>query len=100
MVFYGVEDFCIFVLVSNVSIKDKFDFKGKKVGVIIGIINESWVWVNLKELDICVYDNGGFVFNDLGNGCIDVVISLYFGGMKYVNVNKLLIKEVGLVLIY
>ncbi|WP_420104901.1 transporter substrate-binding domain-containing protein [Herbaspirillum huttiense] len=97
---YGVEDFRIFVLVSNTSIKDKPDLKGKKVGVTTGTTNESWARANLKESDIRAYDNGGFVFNDLGNGRIDAVISSHFGGMKYANVNKLPIKEVGPVLIY
>lgn len=97
---YGVEDFRIFVLASNTSIKDKPDLKGKKVGVTTGTTNESWARVNLKESDIRAYDNGGFVFNDLGNGRIDAVISSHFGGMKYANVNKLPIKEVGPVLIY
>jgi len=97
---YGVEDFRIFVLASNTSIKDKPDLKGKKVGVTTGTTNESWARANLKESDIRAYDNGGFVFNDLGNGRIDAVISSHFGGMKYANVNKLPIKEVGPVLIY
>ena len=97
---YGVEDFRIFVLASNASIKDKRDLKGKKVGVTTGTTNESWARANLKESDIRAYDNGGFVFNDLGNGRIDAVISSHFGGMKYANVNKLPIKEVGPVLIY
>lgn len=97
---YGVEDFRIFVLASNASIKDKPDLKGKKVGVTTGTTNESWARANLKESDIRAYDNGGFVFNDLGNGRIDAVISSHFGGMKYANVNKLPIKEVGPVLIY
>ncbi|MCP3653864.1 transporter substrate-binding domain-containing protein [Herbaspirillum huttiense] len=97
---YGVEDFRIFVLASNTSIKDKPDLKGKKVGVTTGTTNESWARANLRESDIRAYDNGGFVFNDLGNGRIDAVISSHFGGMKYANVNKLPIKEVGPVLIY
>lgn len=97
---YGVEDFRIFVLANNTSIKDKPDLKGKKVGVTTGTTNESWARANLKESDIRAYDNGGFVFNDLGNGRIDAVISSHFGGMKYANVNKLPIKEVGPVLIY
>lgn len=97
---YGVEDFRIFVLANNTGIKDKPDLKGKKVGVTTGTTNESWARANLKESDIRAYDNGGFVFNDLGNGRVDAVISSHFGGMKYANVNKLPIKEVGPVLIY
>jgi cystine transport system substrate-binding protein len=97
---YGVEDFRIFVLSSNNDIKDKPDLKGKKVGVTTGTSNETWARANLKESDIRTYDNGGFVFNDLGNGRIDAVISSHFGGMKYATVNKLPIKEVGPVLIY
>jgi cystine transport system substrate-binding protein len=97
---YGVEDFHIFVLSSNTDIKEKSDLKGKKVGVTTGSSNELWARSNLKESDIRTYDNGGFVFNDLGNGRIDAVISSHFGGMKYVTVNKLPIKEVGQPLIY
>lgn len=97
---YGVEDFRIFVLSSNTDIKDKPDLKGKKVGVTTGTSNETWARAHLKDSDIRTYDNGGFVFNDLGNGRIDAVISSHFGGMKYATVNKLPIKEVGPVLIY
>ncbi|ONN64469.1 transporter substrate-binding domain-containing protein [Herbaspirillum sp. VT-16-41] len=97
---YGVEDFRIFVLSSNSTIKDQPDLKGRKVGVTTGTSNETWARAHLKESDIRTYDNGGFVFNDLGNGRIDAVISSHFGGMKYANVNKLPIKEVGPVLIY
>lgn len=97
---YGVEDFRIFVLASNTTIRDKPDLKGKKVGVTTGSSNETWARANLRESDIRTYDNGGFVFNDLGNGRIDAVISSHFGGMKYANVNKLPIKEVGPVLVY
>jgi len=70
------------------------------VGVTTGTSNETWARANLKESDIRTYDNGGFVFNDLGNGRIDAVISSHFGGMKYATVNKLPIKEVGQPLIY
>lgn len=97
---YGVEDFRIFVLSSNAAIRDKPDLKGKKVGVTTGTSNETWARAHLKDSDIRTYDNGGFVFNDLGNGRIDAVISSHFGGMKYATVNKLPIKEVGPVLIY
>lgn len=97
---YGVEDFRIFVLSANTDIKEKPDLKGKKVGVTTGTSNETWARSNLKESDIRTYDNGGFVFNDLGNGRIDAVISSHFGGMKYATVNKLPIKEVGQPLIY
>jgi cystine transport system substrate-binding protein len=97
---YGVEDFRIFVLSANTDIKEKPDLKGKKVGVTTGTSNETWARANLKESDIRTYDNGGFVFNDLGNGRIDAVISSHFGGMKYATVNKLPIKEVGQPLIY
>lgn len=97
---YGVEDFRIFVLSANTDIKEKPDLKGKKVGVTTGTSNETWARANLKDSDIRTYDNGGFVFNDLGNGRIDAVISSHFGGMKYATVNKLPIKEVGQPLIY
>lgn len=97
---YGVEDFYIFVLSANTDIKDKPDLKGKKVGVTTGSSNETWARSNLKESDIRAYDNGGFVFNDLANGRIDAVIISHFGGMKYANVNKLPIKEVGQPLTY
>jgi cystine transport system substrate-binding protein len=97
---YGVEDFRIFVLSANTDIKEKTDLKGKKIGVTTGTSNETWARANLKDSDIRAYDNGGFVFNDLGNGRIDAVISSHFGGMKYATVNKLPIKEVGQPLIY
>ncbi|MCA1323566.1 transporter substrate-binding domain-containing protein [Herbaspirillum sp. alder98] len=92
---YGVEEFRIFVLKSNADIKDRPDLKGKKVGVTTGSSNETWSRANLKDSEIRTYDNGGFLFNDLGNGRVDAVISSHFGGMKYANVNKLPIKEVG-----
>ena len=97
---YGVEDFRIFVLNDNKDIKNKPDLKGKRVGVTTGTSNETWARAHLKDSDIRTYDNGGFVFNDLGNGRIDAVISSHFGGMKYATVNKLPIKEVGEPLIY
>jgi cystine transport system substrate-binding protein len=97
---YGVEDFRIFVLSANTDIRDRPDLKGKKIGVTTGTTNESWARANLKDADIRTYDNGGFVFNDLGNGRIDAVISSHFGGMKYATVNKLPIKEVGQPLIF
>ncbi|KAF1037445.1 MAG: L-cystine-binding protein FliY [Herbaspirillum frisingense] len=92
---YGVEEFRIFVLKSNTDIKDRPDLKGKRVGVTTGSSNETWSRANLKDSDIRTYDNGGFLFNDLGNGRIDAAIISHFGGMKYANVNKLPIKEVG-----
>jgi cystine transport system substrate-binding protein len=97
---YGVEDFRIFVKASNTDIKDKPDLKGKRIGVTAGTSNESWSRANLKDSEIVTYDNGGLVFNDIAIGRIDAVISSHFGGMKYVNVNKLPLKEVGPILTY
>ncbi len=92
---YGVEDFRIFVRTANSEIKDKADLKGKRVGVTAGSSNESWSRANLKDSEIVTYDNGGLVFNDLAIGRVDAVINSHFGGMKYVTVNKLPVKEVG-----
>ncbi|AJC22397.1 transporter substrate-binding domain-containing protein [Pandoraea pulmonicola] len=97
---YGVEEFRIFVLNTNRDIKDKPDLKGKRVGVTTGSSNETWARANLKDSDIRTYDNGGFLFNDMGNGRLDAVISSHFGGMKYATVNKVPIKEVGKPLTY
>lgn len=97
---YGLEDFRIFVRTANNGIKDRPDLKGKRVGVTAGTSNESWSRENLPGSEIVTYDNGGLVFNDLGIGRIDAVISSHFGGMKYASVNKLPIKEVGPILTY
>lgn len=65
-----------------------------------GTSNESSSRANLKDSEIVTYDDGGLVSNDLAIGRIDAVISSHFGGMKYVNVNKLPIKEVAPILTY
>ncbi|MDR3399402.1 MAG: ABC transporter substrate-binding protein [Pandoraea sp.] len=97
---YGVEDFRIFVRTDNNDIKGRDTLKGKRVGVTTGSSNESWARAHLKDSDIRAYDNGGLVFNDLGSGRLDAVIISHFGGMKYANVNRLPVKEVGEPLIY
>jgi cystine transport system substrate-binding protein len=97
---YGVEEFRIFVLAANRDIKGRPGLRGKRVGVTTGTSNESWSRANLTESDIRTYENGGLLFNDLGNGRIDAVISSHFGGMKYANANRLALKEVGEPLIY
>lgn len=97
---YGVEDFRIFVRTSNNDIKDKPDLKGKRIGVTTGTSNETWIRANVKDAEIVTYDNGGLVFNDLAIGRIDATVSSHFGGMKYVTVNKLPLKEVGPILTY
>lgn len=97
---YGLEDFRIFVRNANNDIKDRPDLKGKRIGVTAGTSNESWSRENLLSSEIVTYDNGGLVFNDLAIGRVDALISSHFGGMKYANVNKLPIKEVGPILTY
>jgi cystine transport system substrate-binding protein len=97
---YGVEEFRIFVLAANNDIKGRPGLRGKRVGVTTGTSNESWSRANLTDSDIRTYENGGLLFNDLGNGRIDAVISSHFGGMKYATANRLALKEVGDPLIY
>ncbi|MGK3125903.1 transporter substrate-binding domain-containing protein [Candidatus Pantoea formicae] len=92
---YGVEEFRIFVLDSNKDIHEQVDLAGKKVGATTGTTNESWSREHLTKSEILGYENGGLVFNDLGTGRIDVVISSFFGGEKYRKANNLPIKAVG-----
>lgn len=92
---YGVEEFRIFIMDDNNSIHNRADLVDKKVGVTAGTTNESWSRAHLKKSKIVTYDNGGLVFNDLGNRRIDAVISSYFGGEKYRKANNLPIKAVG-----
>jgi cystine transport system substrate-binding protein len=97
---YGVEDFRIFVRQDNTDIHSQADLAGKRVGVTTGSSNESWSRAHLTKSEIKTYDNGGLVFADLGNRRIDAVIISHFGGLKYANVNRLPIKEVGEPLTY
>lgn len=92
---YGVEEFRIFVMDSNTDIHEQPDLAGKKVGATTGTTNESWSREHLTKSDILGYENGGMVFNDLGTGRIDAVISSFFGGDKYRKANNLPIKAVG-----
>jgi cystine transport system substrate-binding protein len=97
---YGVEDFRIFVRAENTNIRGRADLAGKKVGATSGTTNESWARANLLQSDVRGYDNGGFVYSDLANRRLDAVISSHFGGMKFAQVHKLPVKEVGEPLIY
>lgn len=92
---YGVEEFRIFVLDSNKDIHNQADLADKKVGATSGTTNESWSREHLTRSTIMAYDNGGLLFNDLGTGRIDAVISSFFGGEKYRKANNLPIKAVG-----
>jgi cystine transport system substrate-binding protein len=92
---YGVEEFRIFVLDSNTDIHNQQDLAGKSDGATAGTTNESWSREHLIHSQIKAYENGGLVFNDLGNGRVDSVISSFFGGEKYRKANNLPIKAVG-----
>lgn len=97
---YGVEEFRIFVLDTNDDIHEQDDLAGKKVGATAGTTNESWSLEHLKSSNIMSYDSGGLLFNDLGTGRVDAVISSFFGGEKYRIANHLPIKAVGQPLTY
>ncbi|WP_203218495.1 transporter substrate-binding domain-containing protein [Pseudomonas typographi] len=65
-----------------------------------GTSNEFWARKHMANSDIRTYENGGLVFNDLGIGRVDAVLSSLFGGEKYKNVQNLPIKAVGEPLTY
>jgi cystine transport system substrate-binding protein len=92
---YGVEDFRIFVRSDNKTIAGTDDLKGKAVGVTTGTTNETWSRAHLPQSTIKGYENGSFVFQDLGNGRIDATIISHFGGLRYAQATSLAVKEVG-----
>lgn len=92
---YGVEEFRIFVLSTNVDIHGPKDLVGKSLGVTAGSSNESWARKNLVGSEVRTYDSGGLVFNDLVNGRIDFIVTSWFSGENYRKANNLPIKAVG-----
>lgn len=97
---YGVEEFFIFVREDNNAISSITDMPGRSIGVTAGTSNESWARKHMTTSDIRSYENGGLVFNDLGIGRVDAVLSSLFGGEKYKKVQNLPIKAVGEPLTY
>jgi cystine transport system substrate-binding protein len=97
---YGVEDFRIVVRSDNKTIAGTDDLKDKTVGVTTGTTNESWSRAHLPRSTIKGYDNGSFVFQDLGNGRIDATVISHFGGLRYAQATNLAVKEVGPPLTY
>lgn len=97
---YGVEDFRIFVRRENSDIRSRADLRGKRIGVTSGTTNESWARANLTGSDVRTYDNGGFVYADLNYRRTDAVIASHFGGLRYIEVIGLPLKEVGPPLVY
>jgi L-cystine transport system substrate-binding protein len=97
---YGVEDFRIFVRSDNKTIAGTDDLKGKSIGVTTGTTNETWSRAHLPQSTIKGYDNGSFVFQDLGNGRLDATIISHFGGLRYAQATDLAVKEVGPPLTY
>ena len=92
---YGVEDFRIFVKAGNTTIKDLTDLKGKTVGVTTGTTNDTWARTNIPQARIAGYENGSFIFQDLGVGRIDATIISHFGGLRYAKATNLGVTEVG-----
>jgi cystine transport system substrate-binding protein len=97
---YGVEDFRVFVRSDNNTIAGTDDLRGKSVGVTTGTTNESWSRAHLLQSVIKGYDNGSFIFQDLGNGRVDATIISHFGGLRYAQATNLAVKEVGPALTY
>lgn len=97
---YGVEQFYIFVRDDNSAIHSIADMSGRSIGVTSGTSNESWARKHMTGSDIRTYENGGLVFNDLGIGRVDAVLSSLFGGEKYRKANNLPVKAVGQPLTY
>lgn len=97
---YGVEDFRIVVRSDNKTIAGTEDLKDKIVGVTTATTNESWSRAHLPRSTIKGYDNGSFVFQDLGNGRIDATVISHFGGLRYAQATNLAVKEVGPPLTY
>jgi cystine transport system substrate-binding protein len=97
---YGVEDFRIVVRSDNKTIAGTADLKDRIVGVTTATTNESWSRAHLPQSTIKGYDNGSFVFQDLGNGRIDATVISHFGGLRYAQATNLAVKEVGPPLTY
>ncbi|UPT93223.1 transporter substrate-binding domain-containing protein [Bradyrhizobium barranii subsp. apii] len=92
---YGVEDFRIFVKTGNTSIKGLDDLKGRTVGVTTGTTNESWARANIPQAKIAGYENGSFIFQDLGFGRVEATIISHFGGLRYAQATNLGVIEIG-----
>ncbi|UFZ02748.1 transporter substrate-binding domain-containing protein [Bradyrhizobium ontarionense] len=92
---YGVEDFRIFVKTGNTTIKALEDLKGKTVGVTTGTTNETWARANIPQAKIAGYENGSFIFQDLGFGRVDATIISHFGGLRYAKATNLGVTEIG-----
>ncbi|HTO63166.1 MAG TPA: transporter substrate-binding domain-containing protein [Bradyrhizobium sp.] len=92
---YGVEDFRIFVKTGNTAIKGLDDLRGKTVGVTTGTTNDTWARVHIPQAKITGYENGGFIFQDLGFGRVDATIISHFGGLRYAQATNLGVTEIG-----
>lgn len=92
---YGVEDFRIFVKAGNTDIKGLDDLKGRTVGVTTGTTNETWARANIPLARIAGYENGSFIFQDLGFGRVDATIISHFGGLRYAQATNLGVAEIG-----
>lgn len=97
---YGVEEFFIFVRNDNTAVNSIDDMPGKSIGVTSGTSNEFWARKHMPRSEVRTYENGGLLFNDLGIGRVDAVLSSLFGGEKYRKVQNLPIKAVGKPLTY
>jgi cystine transport system substrate-binding protein len=97
---YGVEDYRIVVRAGLNTIKGLEDLKGRTIGVTTATANEAWARANLPDTTIKGYDNGSFVFQDLGNGRVDATIISHFGGVHYAQATNLSVEEVGPALVF
>jgi cystine transport system substrate-binding protein len=97
---YGVEDYRIVVRAGLHAIKGLDDLKGRTIGVTTATANEAWARANLPDTTIKGYDNGSFVFQDLGNGRVDATIISHFGGVHYAQATNLSVEEVGPPLVF
>ena len=97
---YGVEDYRIVVRAGHRTIKGLDDLKGRTIGVTTATANEAWARANLPDTTIKGYDNGSFVFQDLGNGRVDATIISHFGGVHYAQATNLSVEEVGPALVF
>ncbi|WP_109481322.1 transporter substrate-binding domain-containing protein [Paraburkholderia sp. C35] len=95
---YAPQEFRIWVNDKTSGINQVADLAGRKVGVEAGTSNEVWARAHLPNSTILSYDNGGFLYNDLGTGRIDAVIESHFAGLKEKEINHLPIHEAGPVL--